>query len=54
MTELMVLEMILTLIVIGTTVVLYATERYSIEAISLGAIVAFHIDFSGFFPTEIF
>ena len=44
--------MILTLIVIGTTVVLYATERYSIEAISLGAIVAFILIFR-FFPTEI-
>ena len=52
MTELALLEMILTLIVIGATVVLYATEKYSIEAISLGAIVAFILIFR-VFPTHV-
>ena len=52
MTELALLEMILTLIVIGVTVTLYATERYSIEAISLGAIAAFLLIFR-IFPTPV-
>ncbi|NVK32847.1 MAG: SLC13 family permease [Rhodobacteraceae bacterium] len=42
------LPMVLTFVVLLTTVVLYATERYSIESIALGSVVAFLAIFTAF------
>ena len=45
------IPMLLTFLVILVTIILYALERYSIEAVSLVAIVAFTLIFT-IFPTE--
>ncbi|MFD1694656.1 SLC13 family permease [Roseibium aestuarii] len=45
------LPMTLTFLVIGVTIVLYAMERYAIETVSVGAVVAFLVLFT-LFPNE--
>ena len=46
--EIMNLPMVLTFLIIGTTIILYATERFAIEIIALGSIVALMVLFMVF------